>query len=93
MLDVLLRDKTRKPGNPSIAAETVACVVALTCGEPPPGDTHWTGRSMAKTAGISLRSVQRIWQVHQLQPQRVRSFKRSRDPRFAEKIRCIQNSE
>jgi transposase len=82
----LLRDKTRRPGKPPIPAETVARVVALTCGEPPPGMTHWTGRAMAKAAGISLRSVQRIWDAHQLQPHRVRSFKRSHDPAFAEKL-------
>jgi hypothetical protein len=41
--DGLLRDKTRKPGKPPIPAGTVARVVALTCGEPPPGVTHWTG--------------------------------------------------
>lgn len=84
--DGLLRDKTRKPGKPPIPGGTVARVVALTCGEPPPGVTHWTGRAMAKVAGISLRSVQRIWDAHHLQPHRVRSFKRSRDPRFAEKM-------
>ena len=84
--DGLLRDKTRKPGKPPILAGTVARVVALTCGDPPAGVTHWTGRAMAKVAGISLRSVQRIWDAHQLQPHRVRSFKRSRDPRFAEKM-------
>ena len=44
---------------------------------------------MAKIAGISLRSVQRIWDAHQLQPHRVRSFKRSRDQRFAEKMADI----
>jgi hypothetical protein len=44
---------------------------------------------MAKVAGLSLRSVQRIWDAHQLQPHRVRSFKRSRDPRFAEKMADI----
>jgi transposase len=85
----LVRDKTRKPGKPPIPAETVARVVALTCGDPPSGATHWTGRSMAKAAGISLRSVQRIWQAHQLQPHRLRSFKRSRDPAFAEKMADI----
>jgi len=84
--DGLLPDKTRKPGKPPILAGTVARVVALTCGDPPAGVTHWTGRAMAKVAGISLRSVQRIWDAHQLQPHRVRSFKRSRDPRFAEKM-------
>ena len=34
--------------------------VALTCGEPPGETTHWTGRMMAKAAGLSLRTVQRI---------------------------------
>ena len=85
-VDVLLRDKTRKPGKPPIPAETVARVVALTCADPPHQATHWTGRAMAKVAGISLRSVQRIWEAHQLQPHRVRTFKRSRDPRFADKL-------
>jgi hypothetical protein len=41
---------------------------------------------MAKAAGISLSSVQRIWRAHQLQPHRPRTFKRSRDPRFAAKL-------
>ena len=85
-VDGLLRDKTRKPGKPPIPAETVARVVALTCADPPHQATHWTGRAMAKVAGISLRSVQRIWEAHQLQPHRVRTFKRSRDPRFADKL-------
>jgi transposase len=82
----LLHDATRKPGKTPIPAETVARVVALTCGEPPRGMTHWTGRAMAKAAGISLRSVQRIWQAHALQPHRIRSFKRSRDPEFEAKL-------
>ena len=85
----LLRDKTRKPGKPPIPTETVARVVALTCGKPPPETTHWTDRAMAKIAGISLRSVQLTWDAHQLQPHRVRSFKRSRDQRFAEEMADI----
>ena len=44
------------------------------------------GRAMAKAAGISLRSVQRIWATHDLQPHRVRTFKRSRDPRLADRL-------
>ena len=82
----LLRDKTRKPGKPPIPAEIVARVVALTCTAAPHEATHWTGRAMARAAGISLRSVQRIWQAHQLQPHRIRTFKRSRDPDFAAKL-------
>ena len=82
----LLRDRTRKPGKAPIAGETAARLVALTCTEPPHQATHWTGRAMAKTMGISLRSVQRIWQAHDLQPHRIRTFKRSRDPGFAAKL-------
>jgi len=82
----LLRDKTRKPGKTPIAAQTTARVVALTCTIPPHQATHWTGRAMAKAVGISLRTVQRIWQAHQLQPHRIRTFKCSRDPSFAAKL-------
>jgi transposase len=85
----LLRDKTRPPGTPPLPDETVARVVAMTCAEPPGEATHWTGRAMAKQAGISLSSVQRIWAEHDLQPHRLRTFKRSNDPAFAEKLRDI----
>jgi hypothetical protein len=80
---VLLRAKTRKPGKAPIAADKTAQVVALTCAAPPHPATHWTGRAMAKAMGLSLSSVQRIWRAHQLQPHRLRTFKRSRDPGFA----------
>jgi transposase len=85
-VDGLLRDKTRRPGKAPIPAETVARVVALTCATPPHEATHWTGRAMAAAAGLSLRSVQRIWQAHRLQPHRVRTFKRSHDPAFEAKL-------
>ena len=79
-VDGLLRDKTRPPGTPPHTAGTVAEVLALTCSEPPGEVTHWSGRAVAKAVGISLRSVQRIWEAHHLQPHRVRTFKRSNDP-------------
>jgi len=88
-VDGLLRDATRKPGKAPLGDATVRRVVALTCAEPPGAATQWTGRAMAKTAGISLRSVQRIWQAHDLQPHRIRTFKRSSDPEFAAKLADI----
>ncbi|GEN01740.1 hypothetical protein MRA01_62790 [Methylobacterium radiotolerans] len=33
-----------------------------------------------------MRAVQRIWDAHRLQPHRLRTFKRSRDPAFATKV-------
>ena len=44
---------------------------------------------MAKTVGISVSAVQRIWRAHGLQPRRVRQFKLSRDPEFIPKLRDI----
>ena len=88
-VDGLLRDKSRPPGKPPLPAAMVAKVLTLTCAEPPGETTHWTGRAMAETVGISLRSVQRIWGRHRLHPHRIRTFKRSNDPAFAEKVEDI----
>jgi transposase len=88
-VDGLLRDKTRKPGKPPLSAEIVQRVIALVTGPPPGETTHWTGRTLAKAAQISLRSVQRILEAHQLEPHRVRTFKLSNDPKFAEKLRDV----
>ena len=88
-VDGLLRDKTRKPGRAPLSAKVVAKVMDLTCSEPPGHATHWTGRAMAKAVGVSLRAVQRLWQAHRLQPHRIRTFKRSNDPEFAEKVEDI----
>src|ERR1700730_9356193 len=85
----LLRDKTRKPGKPPLLPNTVQRVVDLALGAPPGESTHWTGRELAKAAGVSLRSVQRILEAHQLAPHRIRTFKLSMDPEFVEKLRDI----
>jgi len=88
-VDGLLRDKTRKPGKTPVPIKTVAKVLALPCSEPPGNATHWTGRAVAKAVGISLRAVQRIWEAHRLQPHRLRTFKKSSDPAFAEKVEDV----
>lgn len=88
-IEGLLRDKTRLPGKAPLPPETVAQVLSLTCSEPPGEVTHWTGRAVAGIVGVALRTVQRIWDTHRLQPHRVRTFKRSLDPAFAEKVEDI----
>jgi len=88
-VDGLLHDKTRKPGTPPIAPAVVSRIVALTCSDPPGAVTHWTGRAMAKAVGVSLKSIQRIWRSHRLQPHRLRTFKKSNDPDFAAKVEDI----
>jgi transposase len=87
--DSLLRDKTRPSRVPSLGAEVAERVVALTRSDPPAEATHWTAAMMAKQAGISVSSVQRIWRAHGLQPHRIQQFKLSTDPRFVDKLRDV----
>jgi hypothetical protein len=46
-------------------------------------------QTVAESIGISLGSVQRIWQADKLQPHRLRTFKRSRHPGFADKLTYV----
>ena len=85
----LWRDKTRPSRIPPLGSEVAERVVALTLAGPPPTASHWTGSAMAKAAGISVSSVQRIWRAHGLRPHLVRRFKLSNDPQFAAKLREI----
>jgi transposase len=78
-----------RPGRgpkPSIPAATVGEIVRLTLTETPPGETHWSCRSMAERVGVSSSTVQRVWAARGLQPHRVETFKLSNDPRFEEKL-------
>lgn len=88
-VDGLLRDKTRKPGRAPLPLETVAKILALPCSSPPGSATHWTGRMVAAAVGVSLSAVQRLWNANRLQPHRLRTFKRSNDPAFAEKVEDV----
>src|SRR3712207_2097269 len=79
----------RRPPRSTLFPYTTLFRSELTLGEPPGEATHWTGRMMAKAAGISLRSVQRIWAAHRLAPHRVRTFKLSQHPAFIPKLHDV----
>ena len=85
----LLRDKTRPSRIPPLPQAVIDRVVGLTTSDPPHEATHWTAAAMAEAVGVSLSSVQRIWRAHRLRPHQVRTFKLSKDPRFAAKLRDI----
>lgn len=78
-----------RPGRgrkPSISAEKIAEIVHATLHEKPPGETHWSCRSMARAHGVSHTTVRQIWAARGLKPHRVETFKLSKDPRFEEKL-------
>jgi len=77
------RGRGRKP---SIPAEKVEAIVHATLHEKPPGETHWSCRTMAAAQGVSPATVQRIWSAREIKPHRVETFKLSNDKRFEEKL-------
>src|SRR5262249_7951013 len=85
----LSREKPRPSPLPPLPAATVDRVIALTNQAPPHEATHWTAPAMAKAVGISPSSVRRMWKGHGLQPHRVRAFKISNDPKFADKLKEV----
>ncbi len=80
------RDAPRSGRKPAIGAPTVQKIVQLTTQQTPPNATHWSTRTMARAVGVSPATVRRVWRAHGLKPHRVRSFKLSNDPHFAEKL-------
>lgn len=67
----------------------IANLIALTTQSTPEKAAQWSTRSMAELVGISKSSVNRIWQQHGLKPHRIKHFKVSREPAFAEKLEAI----
>jgi transposase len=79
-----------RPGRPTtITTAKVQEVVRKTTQERPANATHWSTRTMAEAAGLSEKSVRRIWHKHGLKPHLSRTFKVSNDPEFAEKLEAI----
>src|SRR5271157_5444492 len=72
----------RKPWLPQAAVQQVV-EQAVT---PPPHLGRWSCRTMARAAGISPASVQRLWAASEIKPHLLRTFKLSNDKRFEEKF-------
>ena len=85
----LRRDATRPSRKPPLSAEVIKQVVNKTLHERPAAGARWSIRKMARAVGLSDSSVQRIWQAHELKPNRVKTFKLSNDKPFVEKVQDI----
>jgi transposase len=85
----LQKDAPRPGRKPTITPSKVQEVISKTTQEKPANATHWSTRTMAEAAGLSEKSVRRIWHKHGLKPHLSRSFKVSNDPQFAEKLEAI----
>jgi transposase len=88
-LEALEKDAPRPGRTPSITPAHVQEVIRKTTREKPDDATHWSTRRMAVAAGLSEKSIRRIWHKHGLKPHLARTFKVSNDPAFAEKLETI----
>src|SRR4051794_3117367 len=85
----LLEDRPRSGRPKLLSEEQETVIVDATMKSVPKDATQWSVRAMAAAQKVSSATVQRIWKKHKLQPHRVDSFKFSKDPQFARKVRDI----
>jgi transposase len=88
-IDVLLHDKTRKPGKEPISQDIKNEIYRLVCNVKPAGETHWSCRTLAKRVGIGHASVNTILREYGLKPHLVSKKNYSTDPLFEEKLKDV----
>lgn len=81
-----LKDKPRSGQPRKLTAEQAKKILTLTTERIPQEATHWSERLLAKYAGVTPYFVRQVWKAADLKPHRVKSFKISNDPEFAEKV-------
>jgi transposase len=73
----------------AVPAATVERVVDLAMSPPPAGRSRWTTRLLGEEVGLTSGCVSDLLRRHGLKPHRVRTYKVSRDPAFAAKVRDV----
>ena len=81
-----LRDLPRSGQPKKLPESKVKEVLCLTVDCIPHEATHWSVRLMAKAAGVTTWQVRQIWEAADLKPHRLKTFKISNDPHFADKV-------
>jgi len=84
-----LYDEPRVGAPRTITDADVEAVIVKTLETTPPGETHWSTRTMAGNAGMSHTTIGRIWRTFGLKPHVSETFKLSPDPQLIEKIRDV----
>jgi transposase len=81
-----LLDEQRSGRSPTLDEKTINRVLTLTTQCVREEATQWSERLMAAHAGVTPYQVRKIWKAADLQPHRLKTFKISNDPHFAEKV-------
>ncbi|MEY4548338.1 MAG: hypothetical protein RL685_4533 [Pseudomonadota bacterium] len=73
----------------ALTSETIEYIVQLALSPPPRGRWRWTTRLLASYFGITSGAVSDVLRRNALKPHLVRTYKVSRDPQFAERVKDV----
>src|SRR6201984_1162753 len=80
-----LKDAPGRGRKERLATEKISLVLERAT-RPPQGRVRWSIRSMAREAGVSRSTVQRIWHRNDIKPHRLENFTIFKEPHFAAKV-------
>ena len=84
-----LSDRKRSGQPRKLTADKAKKILKMTVEQIPRESTHWSLRLMAQYADVSVHQVRNVWQAADLKPHRLRTFKISKDPQFAERVQDV----
>lgn len=73
----------------AVAPETAERLVQLAMSPPPPGRSRWTTRLLGKKVNLTSGCESDILRARGMKPHLTRTYKVSRDPKFAEKVEDV----
>jgi len=81
-----LNDLPRSGQPRKLSTQKMKEILTLTTQRVPREATHWSVRLMAKYAAVTAWQVRQVWAASDLKPHRLKTFKISNDPHFADKV-------
>ena len=84
-----LQNRPRSGRPRALSEEEARETLRMTVEEIPREATRWSVRLMSDYVGVSPRQVSQVWNAAGLKPHRLKTFKISRAPRFAEKVQDV----
>jgi len=84
-----LADQPKSGRGNGVPEEVVRRVVTVAMSAPPAGYSHWSTRQLARRVGLGRTAVHDILRANDLKPHLLRTFKISKDPAFAAKVRDV----
>lgn len=73
----------------AVGPETVERIVQMALSPPPAGRIRWTTRLIANEVDLTSATVSKVLRANGMKPHLTRTYKVSRDPEFASKVRDV----